>query len=231
MKLLDLRRIFLVIGLGLITWNCTYAQDWANLNKYKVANDMIGIADAKQQRVVFMGNSITEGWTNHYPEFFKNTSYINRGISGQTTPQMLLRFRSDVINLRPALVVILAGTNDIAGNTGPTTLEEIANNIFSMVELAAYHDIKVIISSVLPARNYPWSSGCNPDVKIPELNRMLKQYAKKNRITYLDYFEAMVDDNKGLITDLTYDGVHPNTQGYQLMSDMVNRAIKKALKK
>src|SRR5262249_2058195 len=162
---------------------------------------------------VFMGNSITEGWFKADPEFFKGKSYVGRGISGQTTPQMLVRFRQDVINLKPFAVVILAGTNDIAGNTGPATLEEIFGNIASMAELASSNKIKVILSSILPVFDYPWKPGLQPAEKIVSLNQMIKNYATKNGHIYLDYFSAMADERHGLKKELGDDGVHPNMAG------------------
>ncbi|AIM61549.1 acylhydrolase [Cellulophaga lytica] len=212
--------------------SCTsQAQDWANLNKYKKANKELNTTTpTNNNRVVFMGNSITEGWSNAMPSFFENKNYINRGISGQTTPQMLIRFRQDVINLKPKVVVILAGTNDIAGNTGPTTLDEITNNIKSMSELAITNNIKVIICSTLPAFDYPWSPNKEPNIKIPALNKKLKTYAKENNLIYLDYFSAMATTENGLQKEHSGDGVHPNKKGYQIMAPLAETAIKKALK-
>ena len=207
----------------------TKAQDWPNLNRFKKQNKILGIPAELEQRIVFMGNSITEGWPNKDPEYFANPNYVNRGIGGQTTPQMLLRFRADVIDLQPKVVVILAGTNDIAGNTGPMTLEEIRDNIISMSELAKANGIAVIISSVLPAHDYVWRPGLEPNIKIPKLNAMLKAYAETNGIVYLDYFSAMVDDRNGLSKELAEDGVHPTVKGYAMMKPLAEAAIKKAL--
>jgi lysophospholipase L1-like esterase len=207
------------------------AQDWANLNRFKKQNDSLGLPTEGEQRVVFMGNSITEGWPNSDPEYFDNPSYINRGIGGQTTPQMLLRFRADVIDLEPKAVVILAGTNDIAGNTGPMTLEEIRDNIISMAELAKVNGIQVIISSVLPAYDYTWKPGLEPNIKIPKLNAMLKDYAENNGILYLDYFTAMADDRNGLPIELAEDGVHPTKEGYMIMKKLAEEAIQTVLNK
>ncbi len=207
----------------------TTIQDWPNLERFKKENMKLGVPKKGEKRVVFMGNSITQSWLDHSPEFFKKNSYINRGISGQTTPQMLLRFRADVIELDPNVVVILAGTNDIAGNTGPITLEQILGNMISMVELAKANNIKVVLSSVLPAHDYAWRPGLHPDRKIPELNRMLKAYANEANITYLDYFTAMADDRNGLPKKLSQDGVHPTREGYLLMEPLVRSAIEKAL--
>lgn len=208
----------------------TFSQDWANLERFKNENSALPSPLKGEKRVVFMGNSITEGWGNLSPDFFKGKPYINRGISGQTTPQMLIRFRPDVINLKPVVVVILAGTNDIAGNTGPSTLEMIADNIFSMAEIAKANGIKVVISSVIPAFDYPWKPGLEPAKKIVALNEMLKAYALKNGLVYLDYFSAMADNRHGLKAELTYDGVHPNEAGYKVMEPLAEKAIGIALK-
>jgi lysophospholipase L1-like esterase len=207
------------------------AQDWANLGRFKNDNATVGLPVPGAPRVVFMGNSITEGWGNTCPDFFAGKPYINRGISGQTTPQMLVRFRPDVIDLKPAVVIILAGTNDIAGNTGPATLEEIAGNIISMAELARANRIRVVLCSVLPAFDYPWKPGLQPAGKIVALNGMIKEYADANGFVYLDYFAAMVDDRQGLKAAYTYDGVHPNEAGYRVMAPLAEAAIKKALHK
>lgn len=207
----------------------TTRQDWPDLERFKKENKMLGNPKMGKERVVFMGNSITQSWLDHSPEFFKKNNYINRGISGQTTPQMLLRFRADVIQLQPKVVVILAGTNDIAGNTGPMTLEQIFGNFVSMVELAKANNIKVVLSSVLPVYDYPWLPGLHPDKKIPELNGMLRAYANKVNIVYLDYFSAMVDDRNGLPKKYSHDGVHPSLEGYMVMEPLVELAVKKAL--
>lgn len=203
--------------------------DWADLNRYKEANFKIGIPLADESRVVFMGNSITQGWSEVNPNFFAGKSYINRGISGQTTPQMLLRFRSDVVNLLPKVVVILAGTNDIAGNTGPSTLEMIEDNIASMVEIAKANNIKVILCSVLPAYDYPWKPGLEPAKKIVDLNSWIKEYAIKNKIVYVDYFTPMADERNGLKKEYSEDGVHPNLAGYKVMEPLIVKAIEESL--
>jgi lysophospholipase L1-like esterase len=223
-------RVFLsMLLLSIFTGGLADAQDWPNLARFHDENAKLGMPAPGEKRVIFMGNSITQGWSDFSPEFFAGRPYINRGISGQTTPQMLIRFRADVIALKPVVVVILAGTNDIAGNTGPSTLEMIIDNIASMAELAKSNDIKVIICSVLPAFDYPWKPGLNPNEKIPALNNMLKKYADDNGFIYLDYFAAMVDDRKGMRAELTYDGVHPNLAGYKVMEPMVEAAIEKAI--
>lgn len=211
--------------------NTLLAQDtdWPNLGRYKEDNIKIGLPAIGENRVVFMGNSITEGWSQVYPEFFINKSYINRGISGQTTPQMLLRFRADVVNLKPKVVVILAGTNDIAENTGPSTLEMIEDNIASMVEISKANNINVVLCSVLPAYDYPWKPGLNPTEKIVNLNKWIKDYADKNGISYVDYFTQMADEHNGLKKKYSEDGVHPNLEGYKVMAPIVEKAIAKAL--
>ena len=206
------------------------AQDWANMNRFREANEKLGPARTCDSRVVFMGNSITEGWINQVPEFFaEEKQYINRGISGQTTPQMLLRFRQDVLNLWPKVVVILAGVNDIAVNTGPSSLEMIEDNIHSMTELAQAHGIQVVLCSVLPAYDFPWRPGLEPAPKIVELNRRIKEYASKKGAVYCDYFSAMADERNGLPEELSGDGVHPNKKGYEIMQPIVENAIARAL--
>ena len=207
------------------------AQDWANLDRYKAENVALLLEKSDKNRIVFMGNSITESWKSMRPEYFLNSSYINRGISGQTTPQMLVRFRSDVVALKPKIVVILAGTNDIAGNTGKSTITMIADNIKSMVEIAQANDIKVVLSSVHPVYDYPWKKGLQPAEKIIKLNRILKAYASTKKVVFLDYFQAMVDSKNGLKDDFTYDGVHPNVEGYKVMEVLAEKAIAKALSK
>jgi len=185
-----------------------------------------------EQRVVFMGDSITEGWTEHDSAFFTGKAYINRGISGQTTPQMLLRFRQDVIGLRPKIVVILAGTNDIAQNTGPISLEQIMANIISMAEMAKANDIRVLLGSVLPAHYFGWRPQIEAKGQIPALNLMIQRYAAQSGAIYVDYYSAMVDEKKGMRDGLSddQDGVHPNRTGYKVMGPIVEKAIAEALK-
>ncbi|HBX46400.1 SGNH/GDSL hydrolase family protein [Limibacterium fermenti] len=205
------------------------AQDWANLERFRADNATIGMPRTNEDRVVFMGNSITEGWINIVPEFFEGRSYINRGIGGQTTPQMLLRFRQDVIKLYPKVVVILAGTNDIAGNTGPSSLDMIEDNLRSMTELAQLRGIQVVLCSVLPVYDYPWRPGLEPAPKIIELNRRMKEYARTHGAVYCDFFPAMADERNGLPESLSPDGVHPNKEGYAIMAPIVEKAIAQAL--
>ena len=214
--------------------NITYinsAQDWAELNRFKEENAQVVLPNDNEERVVFMGDSITEGWKSHFPEYFNNPNYINRGIGGQTTPQMLLRFRQDVIKLYPKVVVILAGTNDIAGNTGPSTLDMIEDNLYSMAELAKVHNIEVVLCAVLPVFDYPWQTGLEPAEKIIELNRRIKEFADVHGIVYADYFAPMADEQNGLKAEYTYDGVHPNRAGYKAMAPIAEEAIKSALKR
>jgi lysophospholipase L1-like esterase len=207
-----------------------FHNDWANLERYKVDNIKIGLPAKGEHRIVFMGNSITEGWSNICPEFFAGKPYVNRGISGQTTPQMLIRFRQDVINLKPAVVLINAGVNDIAGNTGPSTLEMIEDNISNMAEIARANGIRVIIASVIPAFDFPWNPGLDPAEKIAALNIWLKNFALSNKFVYLDYYSAMADERKGLPLNLSADGVHPNAAGYRIMGPLAEKAITLALK-
>ncbi len=223
-----------LLWIGLImSITCVVAQekeqDWPNLNKYREANASIAPKAAGEQRVVFMGNSITEGWVNTRPSFFEGRSYIGRGISGQTTPQMLIRFRQDVVALDPDVVVILAGTNDIAGNTGYSSLEMIMDNLKSMCEIAQANNIRVVLCSVLPAYDYPWRKGLEPAEKIPALNRMIREYAAEKGMVYVDYFTPMADEKNGLKEEYTYDGVHPDEQGYIVMEPIVEEGIRKAL--
>lgn len=225
-----MKKLNLAFFFFLLVMQISYAQDWANLNRYKEANAALEMPAADENRVVFMGNSITEGWNSLYPNFFSNPSYINRGISGQTTPQMLLRFRADVLALKPVAVVILAGINDIAGNTGPSTIEMIMDNIMSMAEVAKANGIKVVLCSVLPAADFPWRPGLEPAGKVIKLNKMIESYAEQNEMTYLDYFSNMVDDKNGLQEKYTSDGVHPNKAGYEVMAPLTEIAIGETIK-
>lgn len=207
-----------------------FHNDWANLNRYKEENRILGAPKSGENRVVFMGNSITAGWIQLRPDFFANKSYVNRGIGGQTTPQMLIRFTQDVIDLQPKVVVILAGINDIAQNTGPATLDEIMDNISGMALLSKAHNIKVILSSVLPAYDFPWRPGLGPAAKVIELNRMIKEFAGKNGFYYLDYFSALVDSRNGMKKAYATDEVHPTAEGYKVMEPLVETAIQSVLK-
>src|SRR5215469_17513673 len=185
--------------------------DWPALAKYQKANADLGVPKPGEQRVVFMGNSITEGWAPRFDSLFPGKPYVGRGISGQTTPQMLLRFRQDVIALQPKAVVILGGTNDIAGNTGPSTLEMIEDNFASMADLAKANGIRVVLASVMPVCDYIRDQTTRrPNEKIIALNQWIKSYAEKNGYVYLDYYNAMLDDKGVLKQSLTFDGLHPN---------------------
>ncbi len=212
-------------------WDNMIKTDWGGMKRFADDNRKIGAPKPGEQRVVFLGNSITEGWIRADSAFFNGRSYVNRGIGGQTTGQMLIRFRQDVLDLQPAVVVILAGTNDIAGNTGETTLETTFGNIVSMVELAKTYRIRVVLSSVVPAYDYPWAPGIEPAEKIVRLNAMLKNYAENNDCIYLDYFSAMADFRNGLPPDLARDGVHPTLDGYKIMEPLAEKAIQDALMK
>lgn len=206
-------------------------NDWAWLGRYKKENEKLPVPKPGENRVVFMGNSITAGWIRSRPEFFASRPYVNRGIGGQTTPQMLIRFKQDVIDLKPKVVVILAGINDIAQNTGPTTLDAIMDNISGMALLAKAHDIKVILSSVLPAYDFPWRPGLQPAPKVIELNKMIKGFAEKNNMYYLDYFTALADTRNGMKEGYSTDEVHPTPEGYKVMEPLVEQAIQTVLKK
>jgi lysophospholipase L1-like esterase len=205
--------------------------DWAYLARYREENAALGKPRPGENRVVFMGNSITEGWAKYFPTMFPGKPYIGRGIGGQTTPQMLVRFRQDVIALDPKVVVILAGTNDIAGNTGPSTLEMIEDNLASMAELARANGIAVVLSAVLPVYDYPWRPGLEPAPKIVALNAWMKQYAATHGAVYLDYHSAMADERQGMKADLANDGVHPTEAGYRVMAPLAEAAIAEALRK
>lgn len=205
-------------------------NDWPNLQRYRDANAKLSLPVKNENRVVFLGNSITEGWQPHFSTMFPGKPYIGRGIGGQTTPQMLVRFRQDVIDLKPKVVVILAGTNDIAGNTGPSTLEMIEDNLASMAELAKANGIRVVLSSVLPVYDYPWKPGLEPAPKIMALNKWMKDYARTHGAVYLDYHSAMADSRGGMRRELANDGVHPNEAGYRIMAPLAEQAIEKALR-
>ncbi len=221
--------------LALVVLFCAFhaarAQDWANIGRYEGANRNVPLPAKGENRVVWMGDSITDFWIRYDSLFFAGKPYYDRGISGQTTGQMLVRFRPDVINLKPRVVVILAGANDIAENNGPSKLEDVFGNICSMAELAKANGIAVVISSVLPAYSFPWRPNINPVPKIEALNTMLKAYSAKNGIVYLDYYTAMVDERKGLPARFSEDGVHPNLEGYKVMEGHAGKAIAAALKK
>lgn len=204
-------------------------NDWAWLARYRDANAEFP-AKGAMPRIVFMGDSITEGWVSKMPQFF-TPGRIGRGISGQTTPQMLVRFRQDVIRLRPDVVQIMAATNDVAGNTGPTSDEAIQDNFRSMVELAHANGIRVILASIPPAADFPWRQGLEPGPRIVRLNQWLKAYAEQTGSVYADYWTALSDGGQGLDPALTYDGVHPDEDGYAVMAKVAEAAIAEALKR
>jgi lysophospholipase L1-like esterase len=204
--------------------------DWAYLARYRDENARLGAPRPGERRVVFMGNSITEGFAPHFATLFPGRPYVGRGISGQTSPQMLVRFRQDVVALRPAVVVLLAGTNDIAGNTGPSTLEMIQDNVASMVEIAQANGIRVVLASVLPASAFPWKRDVEPAPRIVALNAWLRAHAAARGAVYLDYHSAMRDARDGLRAELSGDGVHPNLAGYRVMAPLTERAIEEAMR-
>ncbi len=213
-------------------------RDWPALARYRQANAALGAPKSGESRVVFMGDSITDAWPQpRFGRFFEGKPYVGRGISGQTTPQMLVRFRPDVIALAPKVVVILAGTNDIAGNTGPMTDEEIEGNLASMSELARANGIKVVLSSILPTSAYHYTPGSpgapqttmRPMARIRALNAWIERYARDNGHIYLDYFSAMVDRDGVLRAELSQDDLHPNAQGYDIMGPLAEAAIARAL--
>ena len=206
-------------------------EDWANLNYYKEENLKL-VREGIKESIIFMGDSITEEWGRIMPEFFSNKQYINRGIGGQTTPQMLIRFRQDVIDLNPKAVVILAGTNDIAGNTGPSSVKMIIDNLMSMAEIASKQNIQVLMSSILPVFRYPWNESIiEPFKKIAKINSFMKNFSDREKLVYVDYHSHMVDSRPGLKLELTTDEVHLNQAGYIVMSEIVNRVIRDRLKR
>ncbi len=217
----------------------TRLKDWPALARYRDDNSKLAQPAKNELRVVFMGDSITDSWDNPTNGgFFPGKPYVNRGISGQTTPQMLIRFRPDVIALKPKVVVILAGTNDLAGNTGPTTIEAIQDNLTSMAELAGDNGVRVVFASLLPVSDYELRDGKpiiqtvrRPPEQIIVLNKWMKEYAAKNHLIYLDYFSAMIDDKGFLKDELSNDGLHPNPQGYSVMNPLVEAAITASLKR
>jgi lysophospholipase L1-like esterase len=207
-----------------------FADDWAALTKYQKENELLPPPTRKEKRVVFLGSSIFEFWKQKDPEYFNGKPYLDRGISGQISPQLLIRFRQDVINLKPKVVIILAGSNDIAGNTGHVTNEKIMDNIKSMAELARLHHIKVVLCKYLPVYEYGWNKNVKPAEIIVALNELIVAYAKERNYTVLDYWTPLVDERKGQRAQLTVDGVHPNVAGYKIMEGVTEIAIKKALR-
>lgn len=224
--------VFLIIGLLFGEFiNAQSAVDFANLARYKDDNTAI-LNSKKKVDVVFMGNSITEGWVKSHPEFFSENNYTGRGISGQTTSQMLLRFQNDVIALKPRLVVINAGTNDIAENTGIHNPDFTFNNIKAMADIAKSNGIKVIIASVLPAAAFPWRKEItDAPQKVDALNSKLKQYTQNNKLIFVDYNTAMRDAKGGMREGLANDGIHPTPAGYAVMEPIIKNAVNKVLGK
>ena len=205
-------------------------DDWANLARYRELDKQLGPPASSENRVVFMGDSITDGWGKRYGKFFPGKQYVNRGISGQTTPQMLVRFHQDVVALNPKVVVILGGTNDIAGNTGPETLADIEGFLSSMAQLARANSIGVVLSSITPVCDYiKPQTGRRPPAQISQLNAWIKEYCSRNGFVYLDYYPAMLDEQGSLKKDFTYDGLHPNDAGYAVMEPLAIKAIQQAL--
>jgi len=220
----------LLVGVSGVLHAQAAVTDWPALGRYRDANAQLSAPSVGESRVVFMGNSITEAWAPLFAAEFPGKPYIGRGISGQTTPQMLLRFRQDVIALQPKVVVILGGTNDIAGNTGPSTLEMIEDNLMSMTQLAQANGIRVVLASVLPVFDYPWKRGLEPASKIVALNAWMKAYAARVGAVYADFHTPMADDKQGMKPGLSRDGVHPTPAGYAIMAPIVERAIAEAIR-
>ncbi len=218
------KSIYTVLLLVAVAITCqAQKKDWAGCSRYEQANaDM-----TKAPAVVFMGNSITEGWAAKHPEFFSDNNYAGRGISGQVSSQMLCRFRDDVIDLHPKAVVILAGTNDIALNNGPISVEHIFRNIVSMVELSRANKIKAVLCSVLPVKKYGWRKEVDPVQPIKELNEMLEKYAKEGKLPWVDFYTPMVTDDGALNPAYTQDGVHPTAAGYEVMEAIIAPVLKK----
>ncbi|GGP05427.1 acylneuraminate cytidylyltransferase [Cloacibacterium rupense] len=219
-----MKKTILTLALSLMSI-LFFAQDFANYSKYEKDNVKVK-SQSTFPNAVFMGDSITEGWVNSDPKFFSDNNFVGRGISGQTTSQMLLRFREDVINLHPKKVIILAGTNDIAENQGKISHDKILGNIISMVELAKANKIKVVLCSVLPAYEFWWRTGLQPAEKVVALNKLLKEYAQKNKISYVEYFDEMKDERNGLPKLYADDEVHPNIAGYKKMEEILMKTLK-----
>ena len=208
----------------------TQLEDWPHLARYRADNEALPPVAGGEKRVVFLGDSITDGWgRSPTTVFFPGKPYVNRGISGQTTPQMLVRFQQDVVHLHPAAVVILAGTNDIAGNTGPATEQMIEDNFTSMAEIARQNGIKVVLASITPAYAYPWRPEVKPVERIRALNQWLQGFCSSNGFVYLDYYSSMADAKGAMLPGLSLDGVHPTPKGYAVMAPLAESAIAQAL--
>jgi lysophospholipase L1-like esterase len=206
-------------------------MDWAQLNRFKEKDAAMAAPAAGEQRVVFYGDSITENWGRLAAPFFSSKPYVNRGISGQTTPQMVVRFHQDVVNLKPAAVVILAGTNDVAENTGPMTEEMTMDNFRAMAEMARGNEIKVVVCAIPPAADFPWRPGMGPAAKIRSLNAKLEAWARAEGLVWVDYYTPLADANGGMKPGLSMDGVHPTVAGYAIMGPLAEAGIAKALAK
>ena len=204
-------------------------NDWAGLRRYREANAELGAPKSGEVRVVFMGDSITDAWPRRAEVFFRGTGRVGRGISGQTTPQMLVRFQQDVVALRPKVVVINAGTNDIAGNTGPSTIDMITDNLRAMAQLAEAAGIKVVFASITPAYDYPWRPGLNPAPRVAAVNQWMKGYCEGHGCVYADYHSAMSDEKGEMKEGISTDGIHPNEAGYAIMEPIALAAIRRAL--
>lgn len=206
-------------------------NDWAQLGRYREANAEVGANPYRQSRVVFMGDSIADAWPRRSEQFFSGNNYIGRGISGQTTPQMLVRFQQDVVALGPQVVVINAGTNDIAGNTGPSTINMITDNLRAMAQLAEAAGIKVVLASITPAYDYPWRPGLEPAPKVAAVNQWMKGYCEGHGCVYADYHSAMADEKGAMKEGLSTDGIHPNEAGYAIMEPITEAAIRQVLER
>ncbi len=218
------------LTIGQVNALTTHLDDWPQLKRYAAANAALPPEAPGKPRIVFYGDSLTDAWHNIGASFGPG-SYINRGISGQTTPQMVVRFRQDVVDLHPAVVVILAATNDVAGNTGPISADQTLDNFNSMVDLALANHIRVVISSVLPASTFSWNPDQHPAAAIRALNDRLKQMCSTRHLIYLDYYPALADDQGGMRDGLSRDGVHPTAAGYAIMEPLADKAVKQALAK
>ena len=209
-----------------VATNANEELDWPNLNKYREDNEKLAVIENNGDRIVLIGDSITEGWSNFDPEFFTRNSLINRGISGQTSPQMLIRFKQDAIHLNPKLIVVNAGTNDIAANTGPSSPEMIIDNITSMAEIAMKNSINVALSTILPVEKYEWNKNVDDaPARISKVNAALKDYSASNNLVFINYYSAMVNDRKGLKSTYGNDGVHPTKEGYDVMAFVLKNTI------
>ncbi len=227
-----MKRIFIFIAmLGFLFNSQAASEDWANFKRYEKSNEEVKALPQEQRKVVFMGNSITDNWANRHPDFFKDNGYIGRGISGQTTYQMVLRFYEDVVNLHPKAVVINGGTNDIALNNHPYVEDRTFQNIVTMAQIAKANGIKVILTSITPCDHYRWRPEVTDVIeKIKSLNARIKEYAKKNKLQYVDYWTAMSNERGAMRDGISEEGCHPNAEGYAVMGPLVQAAIKKVVK-